>query len=109
MKNVLSFVLLIFSILSFSQTKILSWNIENFGKSKSEIQLNFIANTIKNYDIITIQEVVAGYGGAQSITKLIEILNQKVQNGIIKLVIQLQAVRIKQNDMLLYGKPTRQN
>lgn len=67
----------LFTTLLFSQTKILSWNIENFGKSKSETQLNFIANTIKNYDIITIQEVVAGYGGAQSVTKLVEILNQK--------------------------------
>lgn len=99
----------LFTTLLFSQTKILSWNIENFGKSKSETQLNFIANTIKDYDIITIQEVVAGYGGAQSVTKLVEILNQKVQNGIIKSAIQLPAVRIKLSDMLLSGKPTRQN
>ena len=77
MKNILSSVLFFFSILSFSQTKILSWNIENFGKSKSETQLNFTANTIKDYDIITIQEVVAGYGGAQSVAKLVEMLNQK--------------------------------
>ena len=77
MKNILSSVLFFFSILSFPQTKILSWNIENFGKSKSETQLNFTANTIKDYDIITIQEVVAGYGGAQSVAKLVEMLNQK--------------------------------
>jgi deoxyribonuclease-1-like protein len=77
MKNILSFVFLFFSVLSFSQTKILSWNLENFGKSKSEIELNFIANTILNYDIIAIQEVVAGYGGAQAIAKLTRILNEK--------------------------------
>ncbi|MDR7373006.1 endonuclease/exonuclease/phosphatase family protein [Flavobacterium aquidurense] len=77
MKNILSFVLLIFSLLSFSQTKILSWNLENFGKSKSEVELNFIANTVLDYDIIAIQEVVAGYGGAQAIAKLSAILNEK--------------------------------
>ena len=77
MKNILSFVLLFFSILSFSQTKILSWNLENFGKSKSAAELNFIANTILNYDIIAIQEVVAGYGGAQAIAELNRLLNDK--------------------------------
>ncbi|MDR7212650.1 endonuclease/exonuclease/phosphatase family protein [Flavobacterium piscis] len=77
MKISLSFLILLFTTFLYSQTKVLSWNIENFGKSKSETHLNFIANTIKDYDIITIQEVVAGYGGAQSITKLVAILNQK--------------------------------
>lgn len=77
MKYILSFTFLLFSLLSFSQTKILSWNIENFGKSKSEAELNFIANTILTYDIIAIQEVVAGYGGAQAVAKLATLLNTK--------------------------------
>lgn len=77
MKNILSSLLLFFSVLSYSQTKIISWNIENFGKSKSTTELNFIANTILNYDIIAIQEVVAGYGGGQAIAELSKILNEK--------------------------------
>ncbi|SNR66441.1 endonuclease/exonuclease/phosphatase family protein [Flavobacterium sp. ov086] len=77
MKKTLSFILLFFCFFSFSQTKVLSWNLENFGKSKSESELYFIANTINNYDIIAIQEVVAGYGGAQAIAKLTAILDQK--------------------------------
>ncbi|MFH6993563.1 endonuclease/exonuclease/phosphatase family protein [Flavobacterium sp. FlaQc-48] len=77
MKYLLNFILLFFTVLSFSQTKILSWNLENFGKSKSESELNFIANTILDYDIIAIQEVVAGYGGAQAVAKLASILNEK--------------------------------
>ncbi|OXG04523.1 endonuclease/exonuclease/phosphatase family protein [Flavobacterium araucananum] len=77
MKNILSFVLLLFTILTYSQTKILSWNLENFGKSKSESELNFIASTIADYDIVAIQEVVAGYGGAQAVAKLANILNEK--------------------------------
>jgi len=77
MKYILSLFLLFVSILTFSQTKILSWNLENFGKSKSESELNFIANTVIEYDIVAIQEVVAGYGGAQAIAKLAMLLNEK--------------------------------
>jgi deoxyribonuclease-1-like protein len=77
MKNILSLVLSFFTFLSFSQTKILSWNLENYGKSKSETEINYIASIILDYDIIAIQEVVAGYGGAQAVAKLVEILNQK--------------------------------
>lgn len=77
MKITFGFVLFLCTTFLYSQTKVLSWNIENFGKSKSEIQLNFIANTIKDYDIITIQEVVAGFGGAEAVSNLVAILNQK--------------------------------
>lgn len=49
----------------------------NLGKSKSNYELEIIANTIKNYDVIAIQEVVAGYGGSQSVSRLVTILNTK--------------------------------
>ena len=77
MKNVLSPLLLLFTFLSFAQTKVLSWNIENFGQSKSTIELNYIAKKTSNYDIIAVQEAVAGYGGAQTVAKLVELLNEK--------------------------------
>ncbi|WP_289662630.1 endonuclease/exonuclease/phosphatase family protein [Flavobacterium panacagri] len=77
MKSILSPLLLLFTFLSFAQTKVLSWNIENFGKSKSDTELNYIAKKIAVYDIIAIQEVVAGYGGAQTVAKLAGILNEK--------------------------------
>ncbi len=77
MKNILSLFILFFSFQSFSQVKIVSWNIENFGKSKTCSHLNVIANTIRTYDIVVIQEVVAGYGGAQAVSRLAEILNEK--------------------------------
>jgi deoxyribonuclease-1-like protein len=60
----------------YSQTKLLSWNLENFGQSKSAQEIAFIANTIQNYDIIAIQEVVAGYGGAQAVARLADALNR---------------------------------
>ena len=80
-KNRIVFYILFLLTTSFSNTiaqvKLLSWNIENFGKSKSDSEINFIANTLKNYDIIAIQEVVAGYGGAQAVARLADELNRK--------------------------------
>lgn len=71
-------VLFLFStILINAQTKLLSWNIENFGKSKSNQEIVFIAETVKDFDIIAIQEVVAGFGGAQAVAKLADELNRK--------------------------------
>lgn len=61
----------------FPQPKHLSWNLENFGKSKSSGEIAFIANTVKDFHIIAIQEVVAGYGGAQAVAKLADELNRR--------------------------------
>ena len=60
-----------------AQTTLLSWNIENLGQSKSNTEIAFMANIIKDFDIIAIQEVVAGYGGAQAVARLADELNRK--------------------------------
>ncbi len=77
MKKLFTLVLLIISSIGFSQIKILSWNIENFGKSKSNSEIAYIATLINKYDIIALQEVVAGYGGAQAVARLADELNRK--------------------------------
>jgi endonuclease/exonuclease/phosphatase family metal-dependent hydrolase len=66
-----------FSTVLFAQTKLLSWNLENFGKSKSNNEISFIANTLRDFDIVAIQEVVAGDGGAQAVARLADELNRK--------------------------------
>ena len=63
--------------IGFSQVKIVSWNVENLGKSKSDIEINYIANTLKDYDVVALQEVVAGDGGAQAVARLADELNRK--------------------------------
>ncbi len=67
---------LLFLNITFSQVKLLSWNVENMGSSKSAEDIAFIANTVKSYDIIALQEVVAGYGGAQAVARLADQLNR---------------------------------
>lgn len=64
----------------FSQidhVSLISWNIRDFGKTKSSEELQQIADIVKDADILAIQEVVSGYGGAQAVAKLSDILNRK--------------------------------
>jgi endonuclease/exonuclease/phosphatase family metal-dependent hydrolase len=73
-------IIVVFIFFTFSlsaQVKILSWNIENLGKSKSDSTIQYIASVVKHYDIVALQEVVAGYGGAQAVARLANALNRK--------------------------------
>ena len=69
-------LLLFLSTSLFSQVKLLSWNVENLGSSKSQSDLLCIVNILKDYDIVALQEVVAGSGGSQAVAKLAEALNR---------------------------------
>ena len=79
--NRLILVLLLF--LSFNglsqktEISLISWNIRDFGKTKNTSELEKIAEIVRDTDILAIQEVVAGYGGAQAVAKLSDILNRK--------------------------------
>lgn len=77
--QLIAVLFLLLSVTVSAQTKITiaSWNLENFGKSKSDSVINFIANTIKDFDVVAIQEVVAGDGGAQAVARLNDELNRK--------------------------------
>ncbi len=65
------------SLAAGAQVSICSWNIQNFGRSKTDAQIEFIANTLRNYDAVAIIEVVAGNGGAQAVARLSDALNRK--------------------------------
>ncbi len=67
----------LFTTLSFAQLRLVSWNVENLGSSKSDETITFIAHTLKNYDVVALQEIVAGNGGAQAVAQLADALNRK--------------------------------
>lgn len=57
---------------------VISWNLRDFGSSKTNAEIEFIASTVKNYDIVLIQEVVANDpGGSQAVGRLGDALNRK--------------------------------
>jgi deoxyribonuclease-1-like protein len=65
-----------FPLLVLSQVRVLSWNLQNFGKSKGDSQLAFIARTVRDADIVALVEVVAGHGGVQAVSRLAGMLNR---------------------------------
>jgi endonuclease/exonuclease/phosphatase family metal-dependent hydrolase len=74
----ISVLFLSFSNHSETQVSLCSWNLKDFGRTKSDAEIEFIANTIKDYDIVLIQEVVAkDPGGAQAVGRLGDALNRK--------------------------------
>lgn len=78
MKTIFLTLFLFFFVTAFcSALSICTWNLKDFGKSKSDAEIAFIANILKGYDIVAIQEVVAGYGGAQAVARLVNELNTK--------------------------------
>lgn len=79
-KKIIPILFLFLTVSTFSQQSdfnLISWNIQDFGKTKSSKELDEIADIVGEADIVAIQEVVAGYGGAQAIAKLADILNRK--------------------------------
>ncbi|WP_228236848.1 endonuclease/exonuclease/phosphatase family protein [Allomuricauda sp. M10] len=80
LKRIALSILLFLHFLAFAQQteiKLVSWNIKDFGKTKNSEELNTIAEIVRDADILAIQEVVAGFGGAQAVAKLTDILNRK--------------------------------
>lgn len=71
-----SFILLLLNNVHAS-VSVCSWNLMNFGKSKTEKTLDFIATTLQPFDFIAIQEVLASDGGAQALTKMVDLMNRK--------------------------------
>ena len=70
------FLIVLFASCCFSQAKLISWNIQNLGASKSDSTITYIAKILQDYDVVALQEVVAGYGGAQAVARLADELNR---------------------------------
>lgn len=77
MKKILLFSILLLSFYTGFALSICSWNIENIGQSKSNQEIEYIAKIVQAFDVIAIQEVVAGNGGAAAIARLHDALNRK--------------------------------
>ena len=73
----LLFALMVNLVLSAQSFSLLSWNIQDFGKTKNEREISSIAKIVQDFDIVAIQEVVAiDPGGAQAVARLAEQLNR---------------------------------
>ena len=83
MKLKFTLLLLLLNLVSLSQIdtsklNIISWNIQNFGRSKSESDsvMKYITSKVKIFDIVAIQEVSTSEFGAQAVAKLDDLLDR---------------------------------
>jgi|GEM_PF-537297 len=58
------------------QIKFLSWNLNEMGKSKNAEEIQFMANMMRNFDVVAVQEVVVSSHGARALGKLVDELNR---------------------------------
>lgn len=87
-----------------------SWNIANLGGSKSDDEIAVMARTLRDADVVAVQEVVTNPKGAQAVARLAEALNRTggkwayaisdptttVQNGSERYAFLWKSNRIKQ-------------
>ncbi len=59
-----------------AQLTLYTWNIQNLGRSKSDSEIVYMASVLSAADVVAIQEVVAGKGGAQAVARLADELNR---------------------------------
>lgn len=74
---ILFFLIVNLSVMAQGSLSVVSWNLKDMGKSKTEVVIGIIAETLSAYDIVAVQEVVAGPGGSQAIARLADELNRK--------------------------------
>lgn len=76
-KQIFTVILILFiGLQAHAQVKIMTWNLLNVGKSKTEEHIEYIAKVLKQADVIAIQEIVLNPSGAQVIAKISEELNR---------------------------------
>lgn len=77
LKGYLVLIMCFWFTISLAQVKLSSWNIKDMGQSKSSTEITYMANLLKDFDVVALQEIVAGPGGAQAVARLADELNRK--------------------------------
>lgn len=75
---IITIVLLVQGVIYGQQNElsIISWNIQYLGQTKDANEIKKMASILKDADIIVLQEVVAGFGGAGAVARLADELNR---------------------------------
>jgi endonuclease/exonuclease/phosphatase family metal-dependent hydrolase len=59
-----------------ARLRIVSWNLANFGRTKDENEISVAAQTLRDFDLVAVQEVVTSPPGAQAIGALDQALDR---------------------------------
>src|SRR5690606_8807578 len=76
--RIICFLLVFLSYLPFTQAqlRLASWNLKNFGASKTSEQMQLISSILKDFDIVALQEITTAPNGAQQVARLVALLQQ---------------------------------
>lgn len=77
LSSILFILICIPAVYAQDSLRILTWNIQNMGQSKTPETLETIAELCRDFDLVTIQEVSVGPAGAKSIAMLADVLSRK--------------------------------
>jgi endonuclease/exonuclease/phosphatase family metal-dependent hydrolase len=60
-----------------ARIRLATWNLLNFGKSKDAGEVTFIADVLRDFDVVALQEINTGPDGAQAVARLDEELERR--------------------------------
>ncbi len=64
------------SLTGQSELSFVSWNLNEMGRSKNDEEIAFMANVLRDFDVVALQEIVVSSHGAKAVAKLVEELNR---------------------------------
>ncbi len=76
MKNSLFVFLLLLSFVTQGQLSIATWNLNHFGAAKTQAEMTLIAASIKDFDVVALQEVNTRPDGARQLAQLTLLLDR---------------------------------
>ena len=50
--------------------RLVTWNLYNLGRTKNDEEINFMAEQLRDFDVVAIQEIVTSPPGAQAVARL---------------------------------------
>lgn len=56
--------------------RLVTWNLYNFGRSKDASEIDYMANLLRDHELVAIQEVSTGPAGAQAVARLVDALER---------------------------------
>ncbi len=59
-----------------AHVELVTWNLYNFGRSKDDEEMAFIAERLRDFDLVAIQEVSVSREGERAVTRLVEALRR---------------------------------
>jgi len=80
MRKLLLFLFLLIATDSYAQLKVCSWNLRDMGKSKSPESIIQMAEILKGFDVVALQEIVVSDEGAKAVGKLVDALDRTGAN-----------------------------